>query len=66
MTAVATYHPLGTAQAGRHSVLRIDSAAIGHPLWEQTYPMRYLGGRDRSYCYLSLFKRIRRRFAVYP
>ncbi|WP_139375410.1 hypothetical protein [Sphingobacterium nematocida] len=66
MTAVATYHPSGTAQAGTHSALRIASAAIGHPLWGQTYPMRYLGGRNRSYCYRPLFKRIRRRFAVYP
>lgn len=66
MTAVATYHPSGTAQAGRPQALRIASAAIGHPSWGQTYPMLYLGGRNRSYCYRSLFKRIRRRFAVFP
>ncbi|WP_139375361.1 hypothetical protein [Sphingobacterium nematocida] len=66
MTAVATYHPSGTAQAGRHSALRIASVAIGHPSWGQTYPMPCLGGRNRSFCYRPLFKRIRRRFAVYP
>ncbi|SKB96138.1 hypothetical protein SAMN05660841_03319 [Sphingobacterium nematocida] len=66
MTAAATYQPSGIAKAGRQSALRIDSAAIGHPLWGQTYPMLYLDGRNRSYCYRPLFKRIRRRFAVYP
>ncbi|SKC10707.1 hypothetical protein SAMN05660841_04277 [Sphingobacterium nematocida] len=66
MTAVVIYHPSGIAEAGRHSALRIASAAMGHPSWGQTYPMLCLGGRDRSYWYRPLFKRIRRRFAVFP
>ena len=66
MTAVVIYHPSDTAQAGTHGALRIASAAIGHPSWGQTYLMLYLGGGDRSYYYRPLFKRIRRRFAVFP
>ncbi|WP_164112071.1 MULTISPECIES: hypothetical protein [Sphingobacterium] len=66
MTAVVPYHPSGIAKAGRYRALRIDSAAIGHPSWGQTYPMLYLGGGNRNYCYRPLFKRIRRRFAVFP
>lgn len=65
MTAAATYHPSGTAKAGRHSALRIDSVGIGHPLSGQTSPMLYLSGRNRSDCYRPTFKRIRRKYAVF-
>ncbi|WP_144062715.1 hypothetical protein [Sphingobacterium paucimobilis] len=66
MTAEVPYHPSDIAQAGRHRALRIDSVTIGDPSWGQTYPMLYLVGMMRSYCYRPLFKRIRRRFAVFP
>lgn len=66
MTAVATYHPAGIAKAGRHGAWQAQPSAIGHSPSGQTYPMRYLGGGWCSNSYRPLFRRIRRRFAVFP
>lgn len=55
MATVATYHPLGTATVSRQQVLQ-----------GQTSPILYSDVIMGCNCYQSIFKKIRRKFAVFP
>jgi len=66
MKAPVEHHPAGIAKVDREQVWGRYPAATGRSLPGHTYPMLCPGAGQRSYCHRPVFKRIRRKFAVFP